>query len=244
MPSGRKAVLVVLAVAGIGILILGITQFRPPALNLTQHITGSPNARWHQCVHCLSVRRGASAGGTVTVRSTAYGDCRHRWAPLLSNSISWDSPVETRRLVLLRNTRCYGAMMMTAQRDDPDPFVEYEFWYRSDGSALLDPRSDAVVHGTGRIAGFVGRISVGPLEIDWGSQSTSAGWLEYSHGLFNLPSPDGTGVCLTDLVGAEALQGGLDASSPQWRYRSTAFDYPIEDGEFEKIEALDRAGRL
>jgi hypothetical protein len=136
-------------------------------------------------------------------------------------------PVPNNRIVLVKQGRNYGALVLTDQSLNPVS-VKYEWFYRDDGKGVFAGRNQSPVrHGVGNgisshsFPGLV--IEFGPCRVNWSAKDSGWGWIYYSR---YAGEPIGSGdirICVT----GETDIGKINAADPKWLYKASPTDKGI-----------------
>jgi hypothetical protein len=173
-------------------------------------------ARYETCSICGSTRMVDSmTGERILYRSRRFAHGEHVWRSGID--IGVPDPVPVGAVVLVRRVPPgsdqvnYGAFILRGQTADPER-VSYRWFFRSDGSGVVDPRDPHVRSGEER---GQRQLNFGPFKISWSGSAQGAGYVYYDK-FAHLPADrDTTYLCVTTLKDVT----GIDAADQRWVYR-------------------------
>lgn len=205
----RLLLLAIVSVLGLGLLLWYVVANRQ----------GDSEAE--MCRRCGSTRlisRGRVKGSrsvAYVYRSPTYNQCSHDWQ--IGWLASYQPPIPTGVVILVRQDGRYGAFVMRRQIPSPER-VEYAWWLCADGASdfrasqnLVTSEGEAFVNGR-----MLAPIRFGPFSVGWSSSEPGAGFLYYRH----VPCEDVASTDLHFCVTTEHSIENIDASDPKWDYRA------------------------
>lgn len=171
---------------------------------------------YQTCTVCGSTREmGSRTGERILYRSSRFAHGEHVWRDGISLAVP--DPVPSGVVVLVRRVppdseqMNYGAFILTNQTSDPER-VSYRWYFRSDGSGVLDPKDGAVRSGEERDER---RLEFGPFKISWSGSAEGAGYVYYDNFAHMPAEKNTTYICVT----AEKDVSGINAVDPKWVYK-------------------------
>lgn len=140
------------------------------------------SSQYQTCTICGSTGVVDSmTGERILYRSPKFAHGEHVWRDGISLAVH--DPVPSGVVVLVRRVppdseqANYGAFILTNQTSDPER-VSYRWYFRSDGSGVLDPKDVAVRSGEERDQR---RLEFGPFKISWSGSAEGAGYVYYDN---------------------------------------------------------------
>lgn len=171
--------------------------------------------KYQTCTMCDSTRVVDSmTGERILYRSLKFAHGEHVWRDGISLAVP--DPVPSGVVVLVRRVppdseqANYGAFVLTNQTSAER--MSYRWYFRSDGSGVLDPNDAAVRSGEARDRR---RLEFGPFTISWSGSVEGAGYVYYDNFAHMPAEKNTTYICVT----AEKDLNGINAADPKWVYK-------------------------
>ena len=195
---------------------LGLISLIVFLLPLAQACQRREGGHYQTCTICGSTRvMDSRTGERILYRSPKFAHGEHVWRDGISLAVP--DPVPSGVVVLVRRVPPdsaqvnYGAFILTSQASDPER-VSYRWYFRSDGSGVLDPKDAAVRSGEERDQR---EVKFGPFKISWSGSAEGAGYVYYDNFAHMPADRHTTYLCVT----TEKDPGGINAADPRWVYR-------------------------
>jgi hypothetical protein len=120
-------------------------------------------------------------------------------------------PIADGQLILVKRSNEVGGFILRNQSISPEQ-VDFDWFYRKDGSGRLGVTDSAVTFGT--VTGAT-QVTFASFSVPWSMHSQGTGWVYYSAFPIYPRGPATYEMCVT----SETNIAGIDAFDPKWIYR-------------------------